>query len=1245
MNNKNSSRVLAIEMVGFDKRVLEIGTKYGHVTKELKERNNVIIGIELDPDAGLISQQYCEQLVIGDVESLPLDELLQKASFDVILLNNVLDNFKNPFDLLKNLKKFLKSEGFIVISLPNIGHGDVIINIMNGDFHYTAAGLLDRSHIRFFGIKNAIIFFSECGFQISDMRTINIDIGKTEQKIDDNNYSDILLEFVKYLPYSSVYEFVFKITPSEYITKPKFIEFDLSEKFSQYIDNYAKKIVSEKLTEKNSQILNLEREIIRLKSSMLYQLTIKFDKIILDRLFPSASRRRLMYFHLLDAGRILINDGFGPFWMITKRKFFKKKRKSTRNLLKRDGDSIALINKTITIDPSQYTPPENLNIAVHAHVYYIDLFEEICQYLENIQFKYSLYISVKCSDDKTFVTERVKKLSHIDNFDIQIVENRGRDVAPFLVYFGPSLKNHDLICHIHTKKSLFSGEEKVEWRKYLLDRILGSKDSVNAILQAFKEDSSIGIIYPEIYPFLPHWTCTWLSNKHTASAFLERLNIRFDPDEYFDYPVGSMFWIRKDALKPLLNLKLKLDDFPQELGQNDGALQHTIERCYVKIAQESGFKYLVVQDPNRHVFSYQSSRNFYKYLETPFEEKILVKYPTIKILSLDIFDTLLIRPFATPSMVFSYLEEKISKKYQVPNFKRDRILAESIARKRKNYQGDVKISEIYPIFSELTHIDSTIADKLLQLEVETERLLLTPRYSILESAKKAKELDKRVILVSDTYLERDHIEKILSSNGFDFISEMYLSCEIGKRKDRGDLWDYIFKKENFSRNNFVHIGDNEQSDLQVVGDRGYAGNLIHVMRPTALFRQSKIGTLLWDVMRPFDGWRENLLYGTLANCFCSDPDGNNLFKTAENIEDPRIFGYAVIGPIIFTFINWLIKTSIKDECNQLWFVAREGYLLKAAYQKYQEHPAFTHMKDKFPAGKYILSSRRSAIFASIKTEDDIPKLLEGKFRGSLRSFFVGRLHIKDIQSIENQIGSPSLERYVTLPKDRESICACVKTVFDILLKEAVVEREALLKYYDQSGFENTEKIALVDLGYSGTIQSAIGKTLNHPIHGYYFVTTPKASKLSLSGLLCKACFKENADRYSDPPPIFRYSLLLEAVLTAPTGQFIRFEENNGKEIQPVFKEPGIPQKEFSKISQIHEGILEYITDMIDKFGLSALEIEYPNDLVQFCYEQVIKGNIQIGDIKSLLVVEDEYSGNDEIVVLDLYTELEKIYNN
>jgi 2-polyprenyl-3-methyl-5-hydroxy-6-metoxy-1,4-benzoquinol methylase len=215
LENKNNSQSLIVEFTGRNKRVLEVGTSTGYISKILKDRGNRVVGIEIDEEAGEIASQYCESMIIGDIEELDLDKYIGTFSIDVIILGDVLEHLRWPKRILEKIKKYLTPNGYLVVSLPNICHGDILLNLMNGSFCYTSKGLLDETHVRFFGRKNILNIFSMYGYNIRNLQTTTTPVGATEQEINMKKIPLILQKFIKALPDSNVYQFVFEAVPCE----------------------------------------------------------------------------------------------------------------------------------------------------------------------------------------------------------------------------------------------------------------------------------------------------------------------------------------------------------------------------------------------------------------------------------------------------------------------------------------------------------------------------------------------------------------------------------------------------------------------------------------------------------------------------------------------------------------------------------------------------------------------------------------------------------------------------------------------------------------------------------------------------------------------------------------------------------------------------------------------------------------------------------------------------------------------
>ncbi len=229
------------------------------------------------------------------------------------------------------------------------------------------------------------------------------------------------------------------------------------------------------------------------------------------------------------------------------------------------------------------------DVAVHVHVYYPDLAAEIGAYLANIPVNFHCYVTTDAQQKIRPIETAFSGIKNIRALDIRVVENRGRDLAPMIVTLGAELAEHEVVLHIHTKRSPHNLELR-GWRRYLMLTLLGNVQRVNAILQQFAQNEQLGILFPQIYrpviPFMriggnmPYMTAL-LERSGNDSAEIEHINPA-------DFPAGAMFWFRGKAIEPLVRMQLTLQDFAEEAGQCDATLAHAIERLFPYFASQSG---------------------------------------------------------------------------------------------------------------------------------------------------------------------------------------------------------------------------------------------------------------------------------------------------------------------------------------------------------------------------------------------------------------------------------------------------------------------------------------------------------------------------------------------------------------------------------------------------------------------------------------------------------------------------------
>ncbi len=239
--------------------------------------------------------------------------------------------------------------------------------------------------------------------------------------------------------------------------------------------------------------------------------------------------------------------------------------------------------------PEPFAPPPR--IAVMLHAFHDDLMPEFRAYLDHIPVPADLFISSD-TEDKCVALERLFADWPKGGVQTRCTPNRGRDVAPKLVGFAAAHYGYDLVLHLHTKRSAHESG-LAGWRGYLLKALLGSADTVRGALEVFRQVPTLGMLAPQQIDMLRPWI-RWGENFALAEALAGRMGLVLAGAEPLDFPAGSMFWARPAALRPLLDLGLGFDDFPDEAKQTDGTLAHAIERLYFFICERAGFDWMKI---------------------------------------------------------------------------------------------------------------------------------------------------------------------------------------------------------------------------------------------------------------------------------------------------------------------------------------------------------------------------------------------------------------------------------------------------------------------------------------------------------------------------------------------------------------------------------------------------------------------------------------------------------------------------
>lgn len=911
--------------------------------------------------------------------------------------------------------------------------------------------------------------------------------------------------------------------------------------------------------------------------------------------------------------------GLTGLWSVLRRAFKVASAMGVRGLVNRLKQASA--SRIQVAQPVEHLFPAPVPLArlqqrvgLMAHVYYPDLIEEFAELLAHIPLPFELLVSVMDDTAKLQAEERFARLPHLSALHVRVVPNRGRDIAPLLVTFRDEIVALDIIGHIHTKKSLYTGSEQEQWRRYLLRSLLGNETRVAWILGMFAAEPRLGMVYPETYESLPPWAHTWLSNADVCAALAARLGMEIDRNAYIDYPAGSMFWARVDALRPLFALNLTTSDFPTETGQVDGTLQHAVERLLATITRHQGLLVGVLAPGDTPHLISEGQRNWTEAFATPIATRIQLSTLDADLVTTDVFDTLVTRPFLSPHAARDYLSFKALAQFGVDDFSGARQLAEE--RARISSGRDPTLPEIYAQFPAL---ESPVDPQaLLELEVTTEQRLLCPREGVLAAMQALR--GKRLVALSDMYLPAAVLRRVLPPAVLALTSEWWVSCETAMRKDDPATWAAISQREGIPTKRWLHVGDNEHADVQIPQLCGLISP-VHIVRPSALLDMVPALRPLRHAAGLNAPWPEQLWRGLLANHFAAVGDRNPTHLSPRPTLDAYSAGYTVLGPVVLDYLTWLANLAKEREIGMVLFLSREGFLLQQAWDVLAgSAPALQSLRSS-----YLLVSRRAAGMASLREASDLERLLHGTYTGPLVNLVASRLGEEAAVAIREQVGTLA-DRDIYLPEMLDQAIATLAPALPSLLNISARERDAYLDYWRETVGDDAALVA--DIGYAGTIQTYLSSIIDRPLGGAYFALRATARKVEGHGWAA-ARYHDGRTAPDEDSPILAHDLLLEALLAAPSGQFCGFQ-NAGNGREAMFAPPELSAAGQASLAQVHQGALTFIADTCAALGEDVQHLNFDPEGVLQPLQCLANGHWSAGSWLETLSTDDSFTGRGRV---------------
>ncbi|MCR3757812.1 hypothetical protein KYB31_02225 [Clostridium felsineum] len=546
------------------------------------------------------------------------------------------------------------------------------------------------------------------------------------------------------------------------------------------------------------------------------------------------------------------------------------------------------------------------------------------------------------------------------------------------------------------------------------------------------------------------------------------------------------------------------------------------------------------------------------------DKKFIDKLNNKKLLSLDIFDTVIFRVAKNPQKIFEIVGQKLFEsgnldfELSAEEFKIMRIEAEKRARikKRKSNTDEVFLEEIYEEFS-----DSIIKNKKeaikQEIDIEAEYCYLNPE--IVELIDYAYDRKIKIVLTSDMYLKEEDIRYILYKNGLNLkrIERIFVSSEYGVSKRDEGLFGHVFSNyKQIKREEMLHIGDNEVSDVMVPSKLGMDSMFYDVVHDNGnnIFEYEKI---------LYNSPLEDL--NSLRKLVCHD------FKNDCELE----VGGLVLGPFLTLYIDWVVNKLQKYNIKAIYPLMREGTIL-ALLLKNEIDKRKLQIKVK-----PIYVSRKSTYIASIVeyNNEELEKvfLKNWKIKDLANNF-----NLNDILEVFGEFSEVHL-------KDTSEVKLKDETLYDVLKKfllserikakinSYIKEKRNILNRYLKQEIVDFENVATIDFGFVGTIQSSIENSLrseNINFKFYHFLAIAGGAVkdklfkgINIMGFL--GSFKENADLMKS---IERSPCVLEQLLLDSVGTTLDHKVVNGR-VEPVLKDTSFSVRQQEK--KWWKGVLKF----------------------------------------------------------------------
>lgn len=529
-------------------------------------------------------------------------------------------------------------------------------------------------------------------------------------------------------------------------------------------------------------------------------------------------------------------------------------------------------------------------------------------------------------------------------------------------------------------------------------------------------------------------------------------------------------------------------------------------------------------------------------------EELIRKIEKAEVISFDLFDTLIMREVLASTDIVEMTNVIWKEKgILIPDFVSKRLDAE----KKLSRDGAPVLESLYEDVLKRTEGVSVSAMELAEMEWKIDCKTIVRRKAMCEIFEYCIGQKKAVYIVTDTYYHQDQIEKMLKKCYLTEYTGLLVSCEYctGKRQN---LFGVLKSIEGEKK--YLHIGDDLMADIEMASTENM--DTYRVFSGEELL--DTVGNM--GLENCMNSLAERMKAGLFVARLFNNPFQFEMPDRRIVLSNAYDIGYLICAPIITDFVFWFWERVKYYGIRNIWFCARDGYLLKKMYQ----------MLDENTETVYFQTSRVAAIRAGMMDEDDIFYVDSMRFSGTTEENLKIRF---GIETEETGIAEESVKCNLVvdsgLLKYKEKI-----------LENAMNERKKYSAYINKLDIKEGD-IAFFDFVAKGTTQMYVQRLTDHHLKGLYFLHL-EPDFMSNKGLDIEPFYRRNE---MDKSIIYDNYYVLETILTAPHSCVWGIDEAG----KPIYAKETRKEKDIKCFERVQEGILDYFCRYMELIPSYAIE--------------------------------------------------------